>query len=109
MCVCGSVGTKSCDILLCVYVWRCTYVHTYVYVQSHVREVSGFHREGGWHWDFHPPGKVSPLQVLKKYSTANGMQVADFMWMKLLSIECMIQLMFAILEKNLPLPDKNPV
>ena len=42
------------------------------------------------------------MQVLKKYSTANGMQGADFMWMKLLSIECMIQLRFAILEKNLP-------
>ena len=76
---------------------------------------AGFHREGGGGggggggMDFHPPGKVSPLQVLKKYSTANGMQVADFMWMKLLSIECMIQLKFAILEKNLPLPDKNPV
>ena len=55
------------------------------------------------------PGKVSPLQVLKKYSTANGMQGADFMWMKVLSIECMIQLRFAILEKNLPLPDTNPV
>ena len=54
-----------------------------------------------------PPGKVSPLQVLKKYSTAHGMQVADFMWMKLLSIECMIQLRFAILEKNLSLPDNE--
>ena len=52
----------------------------------------GFIERGGWHWDFHPPGKVSPLQVLKKYSRANGMQGADFMWMKLLSIECMIQL-----------------
>ena len=39
----------------------------------------------------------------------NGMQVADFMWMKVLIIECMIQLRFPILEKNLPLPDKNPV
>ena len=54
--------------------------------------ISGFHRERGgeWHWDFHPPGKVFPLQVLEKYYTANGMQVADFMWMKLLSIEYMI-------------------
>ena len=54
----------------------------------------GFHREGGGALG---PGKVSPLQVLKKYSTANGMQGADFMWMKVLSIECMIQLRFAIL------------
>ena len=50
---------------------------------------------------FPPPGKVSPLQVLKKYSTASGMQVADFMWMKL-SIECMVQLRFAFLEKISP-------
>ena len=55
--------------------------------------------------------KSFPLQVLKKYSTANGMQVADFMWLMLLSIECMFQLRFAILEKIPPLglPDKNPV
>ena len=39
---------------------------------------------GGGGMRFPPPGKVSPLQVLKKYCTANGMQVADFMWMKLL-------------------------
>ena len=77
---------------------------------SHIMQGSGFHREEGAGTGIStPPGKVSPLQVLKKYSTANGMQVADFMWMKLLSIECMIQLRFAILEKNLPLPDKNPV
>ena len=35
---------------------------------------TGFHIEregGGLNWDFHPPGKVSPLQVLKKYYTAS--------------------------------------
>ena len=26
---------------------------------------------GGWHWDFNPPGKVSPLQVLKNYYTCS--------------------------------------
>ena len=49
-----------------------------------------------------PPGKVSPLQVLKKYSTAHGMQVVDFMWMKVLSIECMIQLSVPSLKKISP-------
>ena len=62
---------------------------------------------GGWHWDYHPPGKVPPPQVLKKYSRANGMQVADFMWMKVLSIEYMIQLRFAILEKTPPPRQKS--
>ena len=60
---------------------------------------------GGGEWDFQHSGKVSLLQVLKKYYTANGIIC---MWTKVLSIECMIQLRFAILEKNIPLPDKNP-
>ena len=52
---------------------------------------AGFHRVGGgggggWHWDFHPPPQEKfPLPC-------PGFKETDFMWMKLLSIEYMIQL-----------------